>query len=146
MSDILNTTKYLLAGNAKFTVRHESGERYTYHFRTPKTGKNKGIIIASLLTGSNNDDDFTEVGTLNPENGELTLTGKIGTGESRNTVPTSIALLRWVAVLAVNAEPIPEGLTIHHSGHCLRCGRTLTVPYPDNPYRIHGLGPECGSK
>lgn len=147
MSDALTTTANLLAGNAKFTVQHdESGQRFTYWFHAPKTGKNKGVVVAKLLTGSNNDADYTEVGTINPETGELTLTGKVGTGETRDKLPASVALLRWFAKLAASKATVPAGVTLHHSGHCLRCGRTLTVPYPDNPYRPHGLGPECGSK
>jgi hypothetical protein len=147
MTDTLENCKNLLAGNAKFTVVHnESGTRFTYWFNTPKNGKNKGIIIARLLTGANNETDYSDIGTINPETGEVFLTGKIGTGETKNTLPDSIALLRWIAKLAADKQDCPEGITIHHAGKCLACGRTLTVPFPENPYRKVGLGPECGSK
>lgn len=147
MSDTLETTANLLAGNARFTVQHdETGKRFTYWFNAPKTGKNKGVIVARLLTGANNEADYTDVGTIDPATGVLTLTGTVGTGETRDTLPESVALLRWFAVLAASKQPVPAGVTLHHAGKCLACGRTLTVPYPDNPYRPVGLGPECGSR
>ncbi len=144
----LDTCANLLAGHALFTILHnESGTRFTYHFYAAKTGKCKGVIQARLLTGPQNTSDYTEIGTIDPATGAVTLTGKIGTGEKgKNSVPESVALLRWVAKLAADKSPVPAGLTVHHAGHCLRCGRVLTVPYPANPYRIYGLGPECGGK
>lgn len=146
-NEILTTTSTLLAGNAKFTIVHdESGERYTYWLNVPKTGKNKGVIVAKLLVNSNNEADYAEIGTINPTTGEITLTGKIGTGATRKEVPTSVALIRWFVKLAIEKKDVPSGVSLHHAGKCLACGRTLTVPYPDNPYRIYGLGPECGSK
>lgn len=144
MTDTLATTENLLAGNARFTVQHdESGKRFTYWFNAPKTGKNKGTIVARLLTGTNNETDYTDVGTIDPATGVLTLTG---TGETRDTLPESVALLRWFAVLAVSKAAVPDGFALYHAGKCLACGRTLTVPFPDNPYRPVGLGPECGSR
>ena len=143
----LINTKNILAGNAKFSIRHdETGERYTYWLNVPKIGKNKGVIVAKLLTGQNNEADYTEIGTIDSTTGELTLTGKIGNGETRKEVPTSVALIRWFVKLAIEGKDVPSGVTLHHSGRCLACGRTLTVEYPTNPYRIWGLGPECGSK
>ena len=145
MSDLLNTCKHLLAGHAKFTVQHEAtGERYTYEFYTAKQGKEKGVCVASLLTGQNNDSDYTRLGVIDTTTGELDLDAKIGSGAAG--VPTPAALARWIAKLAFQAQDVPEGLQVIHAGCCLRCGRTLTVPYPDNPYRPYGLGPECGAK
>ncbi len=147
MENTLGSTGNLLAGNAKFTILHnESGKRFTYWIITPKTGKDKGQIIARLLTGSDNNNDYTDIGTIDRSSGELTITGRVGSGETRDSLPESIALIRWFAVLAATDQPIPAGLTLHHAGKCLACGRTLTVPYPANPYRKFGLGPECGSK
>ena len=141
----LDTTAHLLAGNARFTILHpQSQTRYTYHVVRPNSGKDKGRTFARLLTGPQNTADYTEIGEVNPETGVITLTGRIGKRESG--CPESLALIRWVLALAVKKAPVPEGLELHHAGFCLRCGRTLTVPFPDNPFRPFGLGPECGAK
>lgn len=143
MTDTLSTCENLLAGNANFTILHdESGERYTYQIARPKTGKNKGKLIARLLTGANNEADYTDLGEID-DNGDLKLTGRVGTGKE---VPNSVALIRWAVKLATAKQNVPNGLTLHHAGKCLACGRKLTVPFPTNPYRPFGLGPECGAK
>lgn len=137
----LESCENLLAGNAIFTALHdESGTRFTYHLYTAKTGKLKGVVQVRLLTGPQNTSDYTEVGHIDATTGVLTLTGKI------TEKPDSVALIRWLVSLAIAGKSAPTGITLHHAGHCLRCGRTLTVPYPANPYRVYGLGPECGSK
>ncbi len=140
-NDLLQSTENLIAGNALFTVQHGE-ERYTYHFIRPKTGKEEGQLIVRLLTGPNNTQDYTRLGIID-DKGNLDLDIGIGQGKE---VPNSIALARWLAKLATEKKPTPEGLEIVHAGKCLRCGRTLTVPFPDNPYRPYGLGPECGQK
>lgn len=145
MSDLLKTCKYLLAGNARFTVAHpESGARFTYHVYTAKNGRDKGVTVAKLLTGPNNTADYTRIGIVDVKTGEIELDANIGTGKAG--VPESAALIRWFCRLAVAGADVPEGLELIHAGCCLACGRTLTVPYPDNPYRIYGLGPDCGAK
>jgi len=143
MSDLLSTTAHLLAGNALFTARHPaSGERYTYHVATKKNGREKGLTVAKLLTGPNNTGDYTRLGLVDADTGELDLDASVGT--NGKTVPTSVALLRWLLARAAKGEAVPEGIEIHHAGCCLKCGRTLTVPVSDNAYRAFGLGPECG--
>lgn len=143
--DILQSCENLLAGNALFTVVHPaSGERFTYHFKRPKQGREKGQLLVNLLTGPNNTADYSRVGVVAEDGRTLELDAGIGTGQAG--VPVSAALARWLVQLAADKRPVPAGLELHHAGQCLRCGRVLTVPYPQNPYRIYGLGPECGAK
>lgn len=138
---VLESCSNLLAGNAIFTALHDAtGERYTYHLYAAKTGKLKDVLQVRLLTGPNNVEDYSEVGTVNPETGVLTLTARI------TEAATSVQLIRWLIKLAIAKQPAPAGVTLHHAGYCLRCRRLLTVPYPANPYRVYGLGPECGAK
>ena len=134
----LETLTNILAGNAVFTAVG-GGERYTYKLYIAKTGKLKGVVQVRLLTGPNNVDDYEEIGQFDA-NGVLILTGHV------SHKPNSVGFIRWLVALARAGKPIPTGVEIHHAGYCLRCGRLLTVPYPQNPYRIYGLGPECGSK
>ncbi|MFX8731669.1 hypothetical protein ABTM48_21210, partial [Acinetobacter baumannii] len=79
---------------------------------------------------------YSEVGTVNPETGVLTLTARI------TEAATSVQLIRWLIKLAIAKQPAPAGVTLHHAGYCLRCRRLLTVPSPANRYRVYGLGPE----
>ena len=146
-ADCLESTENLLAGNALFTLYcPETEERYTYHVHMPKNGKHKGKTLVQLLVGPINTRDYAEIGEFNAETGEINLTGKIATNPDQKQVPLSVALIRYVLKLAKDKAPVPAGMELHHAGQCLRCGRVLTVPYPANPYRIYGLGPECGSK
>jgi hypothetical protein len=137
----LKTCEHLTAGNALFTVLHPaSGERYTFHFSRPKQGREKGKLVVNLLTGPHNTADYTRVGVVADDGITLELDGDI----CRAGVPVSVALARWLIKLSYDKAPVPAGLEVHHAGKCLRCGRVLTVPYPSNPYRPYGLGPECG--
>lgn len=139
--DFLTTTANLLAGNAIFTAVGPNEERYTFHFYSAKSGKEKGIMIVKLMTGPNNMKDYRRLGYV--EDGQLILDAGIGT---RETVPTSAALARWLVKLATESAPVPNGVRIVHAGRCLCCSRRLTVPFPENPYRPMGLGPICGGK
>ena len=132
-ADLLESTEHLLAGHALFTAVMSEEERYTYSINTPKQGKYKGRTFVRLLTGPNNTNDYQLVGEV--QNGILQLTGKMGHG----VIPNSVALIRWLVHLANIKSPTPEGLKIYHAGQCLHCGRVLTVPFPDNPYRKLGL-------
>jgi hypothetical protein len=138
---VLEKCDNLMAGNAIFTALHdESGERYTYHLYVAKTGSEKGIVQVRLLTGPDNVNDYSELGIIDPHSGKLTLTGRA------TSSAVSVQLIQWLVSLAIAKQPAPDGVTLHHAGYCLRCRRLLTVPYPDNPYRVFGLGPECGAK
>lgn len=143
--DLLKSCEHLTAGNALFTVAHpETGERYTYRFKRPKQGREKGKLILELLTGPVNTASYSRIGVVAEDGVTVELDAGIGTGKAG--VPVSAALARWLVKLAHDKAPVPAGLELHHAGQCLRCGRVLTVPYPDNPYRPYGLGPECGAK
>lgn len=140
--DHLTNLSDLFAGNAVFTV--VSGEeRYTFHFYAPTNGRHRGRLMARLLTGPNNTADYSDLGVIDPATGELALEGMYAIRGGKVTLPAALA--RWVAALAFQKANVPDGIEVVASGHCLRCRRLLTVPYPDNPYRLRSLGPECGA-
>jgi hypothetical protein len=141
--DKITNCEDLLAGNAVFTVI-SGEERYTYHFYAPTHGKNKGKVLARLLTGPSNTHDYNDLGIIDPTTGNIELSGMYAIRDGKVLVPAALA--RWIAKMAVSKSAVPSGIEIIGSGHCLCCRRLLTVPYPDNPFRLRSLGPICGGK
>lgn len=173
MADTFDITKqWVLAGHAIFTV-HNGDTHYTYKVdakELPAKGQwpAKTMYFVSLLTGPDNQDDFTYLGCLDPESGELFATGKsrwkAALAEYRRLrgqrkyaeakayaeahIPLPVRVLRWALPQVVwpGAE-VPEGYGIHGEGRCGRCGRPLTRPEGVDPagYRF-GYGPTCWGK
>lgn len=133
----------MLAGNAIVTlVSKKTGERFTYRIRNPKLESATSVYYVDVLTGPNNEADYTPLSVLALENGQLhnyrASISRIG-----NDAPSAIAF-RWAAqhLLIKPSELVLELLDVFHEGRCSRCGRLLT-----NPSSVGlGLGPECAQK
>lgn len=123
----------IVAGNATVTlVSRKSGARFTYRIRAAKTGE---VHFVSLLTGSDNENDYSYIGILTPN-------GFRSTAKSRISSETpSVKGFAW-AVNTLTKGTMPETLEVWHSGKCCRCNRKLTTPESI----ARGLGPECWSK
>lgn len=136
----MNTTtlskNFFGGGNATFTVDNGKGNHYTFKIRQPK-GENKPFF-ASLLTGPNNEADYTYLGVFCPPTGGLRLTGKSKMDD--NSLP--VRVFRFALRCAWGQQTLPEGYQIRHEGKCGCCGRTLTTPESLE----RGIGPECWSK
>lgn len=131
MNDI-KTPAFFSGGNATFTVSNPTGEHYTFKIRKPKETT---PYFVSLLSGPDNESDYTYLGVYNPDKQEIKLTAK-----SRFTPDSKpYRVIQW-AVRHVNN--LPPGYAIQHNGKCCRCGRTLTVPESIET----GIGPECAKK
>lgn len=147
---------FITAGSAIFTVVSRTGERYTYRV-TRKDPDPRVLRLASfashasgrlgytdpawfvgLLTGPNNEADYTYLGMLKPETGEVRLTRRSAYGESAKPV----RVVAWALRLVWAGAALPEGYCIHHEGRCGRCGRLLTVPESI----VLGIGPDCAEK
>ena len=137
---------FILAGRAMFTVANPTGERYT--IRVSKVDNDPSsrwyradqpsTWFVGLLTGPNNDTDYTYVGMLSPTTGQVILTRK-----SPYSADSKVyKVVQWAIKLVLTGKSIPNGYSLLHSGKCGRCGRTLTVPSSIET----GLGPECASK
>jgi hypothetical protein len=131
---------FLLAGRAIFTVANPKGERYT--FKVTKKDAQEGsrytqpTYFISLLTGSDNENDYTYMGIVS--NGRVVVTKA-----SRFTVTSiPVQVAEWVIRLMLADRTVPAGYFLGHEGRCGRCGRTLTVPSS----LISGLGPDCLGK
>jgi hypothetical protein len=128
-----HTLAFMLAGNARLTIKSgKTGVRYTYRVARAKEGD---AYFVSLLTGSDNESDYTYMGLLRNLSFGLTRASRYGT----QTAP----VLGFTYVLrALAAGTMPANVEINHEGRCGRCGRALTVPESV----ASGIGPECALK
>jgi len=129
--------EFVVAGNATFTVDNGSGNWYTFKVRG-KDLDTRPVYFVNLLTGPNNEGDFTYLGLLDPATGAVRLTAK-----SRLTDDSKpVKAVRWALRHVWDGRPFPAPATCHHEGRCGRCGRKLTVPESIET----GLGPECAGR
>ena len=131
---------FMLAGNATITVENPTtGNRYTYRIQEPR---NKGhfrddVRFVSVLTGQNNEGDYTFVGSIFLSTGQFRWSAKSRVGQDA----TSVRAFGWVwgRVFSVcNWAPV----VIRHEGRCGRCGRKLTTVESIES----GLGPVCAGR
>ena len=140
---------YATAGKATLTIHNtESDKHFTYEILAPKKKTENGgfkvdheapVRFVKVLTGNNNNSDYTFLGTLfKTDNGWIFKHGK---KSSITENATSSKAFDWTwKKIATNA--LPEKVEVLHDGCCGRCGRKLT-----HPESLHiGLGPECASK
>lgn len=134
MNEITNP-KFFSAGRAVFTVDNGKGTHYTYQIGHSKPEQ---PLFVGLLTGPNNESDYTYLGIYNPENHQVRLTAK-----SKYTEETQpVKVIRWAIKQIAEGKELPEGYSVKHEGKCCRCGRTLTDPISID----RGVGPECWEK
>ena len=125
---------FILAGNATITLESEkSGIHYTYKIKRTHEDVNRWFV--SLLTGPDNEGDFTYLGVLEGEGGTaFRLTKKSSLLETSAPVAGFKYMWAWI-----NSNRMPPKMHIHHEGRCGRCNRKLTVPESIES----GIGPEC---
>jgi hypothetical protein len=122
---------FILAGNARFTITSKkTGQRFTYKVRRPADDK---PWFVSLLTGSDNENDYTFFGTIFADR-----TFRHGRRTSISDKAPSAVGFSWLWA-HLSKGSLPGTIDIHHEGRCGRCGRTLTVPASIES----GFGPEC---
>ncbi len=137
--------KFVLAGNAYFTVRSlKTGVRYTYRVNRAdcsRCGKkdchcwNFPTYFVALLTGPDNTGDYTYLGMIRENLFRLTRGSKM----QESSVP--VKAFRWVYEHLVK-RTLPPQTEIWHEGRCGVCGRPLTVPESIES----GIGPVCAGK
>lgn len=154
--------RFALAGNAILTLQNESnGKRATYRIRKAPgrlqhtcdteiapdgvplacaACKEETPFFVSVLTGSDNDSDYTYLGTIwNDARGTRYFHGKkssIGADSPSGRGAT------WLFRRLSEGGAIPEPFKVYHEGRCGACGRRLTVPESIES----GLGPECAKR
>jgi hypothetical protein len=136
------TKDFFFGGNATFTVDNGKGTHYTFKVSQPKKDNERFTGVkphfAKLLTGPDNTSDYSYLGMVNPETGEVKLT----TASRMTADSLPVKVLAWALGRVIKGGQLPEGYSIRHEGKCGCCGRALTVPESIE----RGIGPECWSK
>jgi len=131
------TATLLTAGKATFILEGKD-RRWTFRIVKVESDGRPPIYFANLLTGPDNDADYTYLGVYEPAVGWVRLTKASKLPETAEPVRA----LRWYVGLVVNdreAEVEQHGFRILWSCRCQRCGRPLTVPSSIDAR----LGPDC---
>lgn len=130
--------EFLTAGHAIFTISNNKGDHYTYKVSAPaKQDPTRPIWFVSLLTGPDNQHDYSYLGLLHAD-GVVTVTAKSKfTPGSR-----SHAVVKWGVAQVWTGAELPAGYAIQHEGKCGKCGRPLTCPESINS----GIGPICAER
>lgn len=139
--------KYMLGGNAKFSIVDEYGDHITYRIKSGKqdryanwSSKNqdRSIFFVSTLNGPSNESDYTYIGFLRQDiNGEWVWHRK--KGDSIGAAVFKAGEFEKFWRLLEQGLKIRPGYTFFHEGSCCVCGRTLTRPDSISS----GIGPEC---
>jgi len=128
---------FVKAGRAKFTVKDLiSGKRFTFKVNKHHE-KESDLYFVSVLTGTNNDRDYTYLGLLDDNGFRETHRTKV---LWRNRKPGDA--FDWfyrLSTYLTSDKELPPNVEIYHAGCCGRCGKTLTVPSSI----ASGFGPEC---
>ena len=132
---------FLTSGRAVGTLKsNATGTHFTY--RVNKNKKEDGMYFVSLLTGPNNESDYSYLGLML----KMPVTGALGFRVTQKSCAgndaASVKAFRWM-LGKVNRELDlePQG-EFQHEGRCGRCSRTLTDPESIRT----GLGPICRTK
>ena len=125
----------LPAGVAEFpngTFTFHNVEKDTHKTIRIRTAKNSNRRWVSVMTGSNNETDYSLVGEV--------IEG--GLFKAHYTAPVALASLAAWCLQALKAKSNGQqvkGLSIEESRQCCRCNRKLTAPSSISA----NIGPEC---
>ena len=146
MTDPKVILAFMFAGDATLTFRGEA-RRYTYLIQegnlseADKTAGRKPLYFVKVLTGSDNESDYTYMGMIKFGNQgrapQFTLTAASFRAHMTEATPC-VAAFKWVFDRLL-ANHLPSNVEIWHEGRCARCGRKLT----DNISIERGFGPTC---
>lgn len=159
LSGLAVARRFLLGGRATTTLVSKTGKRVTYRISLAKLRagqqKDEAPFYVDVLTGSNNEDDYTPIGMLfyARETGELTFRHYDGTWGAfrKSSIGADADSVKgfWWLVEKLNGllEPggpreLPEGVELYHEGRCSICSRKLTTPESV----ASGVGPKCAEK
>lgn len=125
--------KFLNAGNATFTIANPKGVRYTYKVKFSKKLERTFVFV---LTGSNNETDYTYMGMLIRSDFMLTRRSKY----KNDSLPVKV--FNYALDIIYGYKALLPNYFLEHNGHCAKCGRKLTTPESIK----HGIGPFCRSQ
>lgn len=142
--------EFVTAGKATFTLevasefanKNNLNPHYTFSVKKkPASMQYPETWFVSMLTGRDNETNYSYLGILSPNNGEVHLTQKSKLKDDSMVVKLLRKSLK--RIWENQTEEITKaGFDLHHEGRCGRCGRKLTVPESIKT----GLGPECAGR
>lgn len=132
----MNTTQYVLAGKATFTLSAPT-ERFTYRVKRHRS-RGKTMWFVALLRGGDNEKDYQFLGTIFEKGCDL-LGIEYPYYHGRKSrisrkAPSSQLFSEWW-----ECPDCRDDVILHQSTHCARCGRLLTDPESIEM----GIGPVC---
>ena len=123
------------AGRALLTVvSKKTGQRFTFRIQR-KNNVAAGPLFVKVLTGSQNESDYTFLGTIFDD--QTFVHSKKSSIDPE--APSARAFTWFWSHVQVGSM---SSMDVYHHGRCARCGRTLTVPESI----ASGIGPECAKK
>ena len=127
---------FIFGGNATFTVINtQTKNRFTFRVKQPKN--NKSVFFVSVLNGSDNNSNYTFIGTYFNKTSNY-IHGK----KSHITKDAQSAkVINWFFSRFIDSEEKYPFIQVYHEGKCGKCGRKLTTP--DSVKK--GLGPICSN-
>lgn len=145
-TDVNDIRRFIEAGNATLTiVSRKTGTRFTVKFQRPdpQPGRARPVFV-KVLTGADNEADYSFAGTIWPQGGSSSYSYKHSAKSPLSADAPSVRAVLWLLmhVAAGNARSIFEQCEVWHEGRCGRCGRKLTVP----DSIAAGFGPDCAGK
>jgi hypothetical protein len=142
LKELDTVRRFVTAGNATFTiVSKKTGKRYTYKMEGKKDDEGNfsgDLWFVKLLTGPDNEGDFTRIGVVVLDDGKYSYRKKGGYG----TAPTKGLLWFFKCINQGQWPRFSEQAEFWHEARCGRCGRKLTVPESVES----GLGPICAGR
>ncbi len=129
--------QFILAGRAIFTL---VGQRSRFTFRVSRAEPtpeypNPDKYFVSLMTGSDNENNYSYIGMLDPRTGGIRATK----GSKIPQDAPGFVAASWAFPRIWQTGGLPGGGQVLHAGRCGRCARLLTTPES----LAAGFGPEC---
>ena len=129
---------FLLGGNATFTlVSTKTGSRFT--FKSQVCDSNENLYFVKVLTGSDNENDYSYLGTLRTAGNaqvEIMAYGHGRKSRIAQDAPSALAFAWFIGHVE------SEAVEMWHEGRCCRCSRKLTTPES----LARGFGADCAEK
>ena len=140
IDSIANIRKIVFGGNSTFTIKNvHTGKHFTFKVNTLKDTAKKGEVwFVNVLTGPDNNFDYSYMGMVNKDRSRFFRTKK---SKISDDAPSFVGFAWFFKMLKTGME-FPEYVHFYHSGRCARCGRKLTTPESIKA----GFGPECITK
>jgi hypothetical protein len=137
LENVKDIKKFIVGGKAILTLESKkTGSWFTYRIKKAKKDDENSPFFVSVLTGCDNENAYTYMGTIFVNNNKLTF--KLTKNSKIKEEATSYKAFSFFFNLLMNNKIHPE-MIVYHRGICSVCGRALTTP----DSLVRGIGPIC---